>query len=341
MRSSEQDSGSPAPRVVVIGDLNGADNALREILRGTRLIDARGDWSGGRAELVQMGDLFNRGGGARRAVALLRKLKRQAQRRGGKVTVLLGNHEAMMALRHEAYCTEEEYLSFATASDRRAWPGRTPRAMRRCLREHGPRGPILPLEPRLEAWKIAHVPGQTELRRAFSSRGALGKWVRSLPLVYCTAGCVFVHGGLLPAWAKLGVAGVSARAREEWRAAGEFIRKLPKHSLFRAQSSPLWERSLARGGRATRRQLETSLQLCGAERMIIGHTRTEDAPGGALGKVLLRHAGRLVLVDTGIGAEPWEPRTALVIEGKVGREWTPHGTRVLWRKAPGAAPNVP
>jgi hypothetical protein len=315
----------------VVGDLNGAVNALEDILRGTGLMSVHGNWSGGRAELVQLGDLFNRGGGARRAVALLGKLKRQAEQRGGKVTVLLGNHEAMTALRHEGYCTEEEYLSFATAAERRAWPGRTRRAMLRLLREHGPRGPVLPLEPRLAAWKIAHVPGQAALRRAFAPSASLGRWVRSLPLVYRSAGCLFVHGGLLPAWAKLGLDGVNARARAEWDAAGSFIRKLPKESLFRAASSPLWERSLARGGSAARRELVASLELCGAERMVIGHTRTEDAPGGVLGQILLRHAGRLVLVDTGIGSEPWASRTALVIEGKVGREWSPSGTRVLWR----------
>jgi len=314
-----------------VGDLNGADGALQEILRGTGLMNARGDWTGRRAELVQMGDLFNRGGGARRAVALLRGLGRKAAAQGGRVTTLLGNHEAMVALRHEAYCTEDEYLSFASAAERRAWPARTRRAMRRFLREHGPRGPILPLEPRLEAWKIAHVPGQAALRRAFGPAARLGRWVRNLPVVYRTAGCVFVHGGLLPAWAELGLAGVNAKAREEWRAAGRFIRNLPKSSLFRAASSPLWDRSLAHGGPAARAQLERSLKLCDAARMIVGHTRTEDAPGGSLGKILLRHRGRLVMVDTGIGSEPWEPRTALVIEGGIGREWTPEGTRVLWR----------
>lgn len=321
------------PRVVVVGDLNGAVNALEQILRGTGLTNARGNWIGGRAELVQMGDLFNRGGGARRAVALLMRLRRQAERQGGKVTVLLGNHEAMTALRHEAYCTEEEYLSFATSAERRAWPARTRRAMTRLLRAHGPNGPILPLEPRLAAWKISHVPGQAALRRAFAPGGRLGKWVRSLPVVYRTAGCVFVHGGLLPAWAELGIDAVNAKARAEWSLSARFIRKLPKSSLFRATSSPLWERSLVRGGRAARAQLAKSLRLCGAARMIVGHTRTEDAPGGALGKILLRHAGRLVLVDIGLGSEPWEPRAALVIEGNVGREWTPTGTRVLWRGA--------
>ena len=54
-------------RVVAIGDLHGAIVALRTILRGTRLIDRDDRWIGGRAHLVQVGDVFNRGTGGREA----------------------------------------------------------------------------------------------------------------------------------------------------------------------------------------------------------------------------------------------------------------------------------
>src|SRR6187402_717141 len=102
-------------RLVAIGDLNAAYDALVDILRGTGLVDQRLSWAGGQAELVQLGDLFNRGEGAVVALRLLLRLQRQAKRVGGKVTILLGNHEVMTALGHEGYCTEGEYLSFASA----------------------------------------------------------------------------------------------------------------------------------------------------------------------------------------------------------------------------------
>src|SRR3954467_5236105 len=95
-------------RVIAIGDLNGAYDVLLDILRGTGLVNRKLDWSGQRDELVQMGDLFNRGGGAAQALRLLLRLQRQARAAGGNVTILLGNHEVMTALRHEAYCTEDE-----------------------------------------------------------------------------------------------------------------------------------------------------------------------------------------------------------------------------------------
>src|SRR4051812_18369331 len=194
---------SATGRVIAIGDLNGAYDTLLVLLRGTGLVNRKLDWSGKRDELVQMGDLFNRGGGAARALRLLLRLQREARRAGGRVTVLLGNHEVMTALRHEGYCTEDEYLSFASAAERRAWPGKVRRAMLRLLRQR-PRGVVLPIEPRLEAWKIEHVPGRAELRRALGPRGALGKALRALPVTYRSGGTLFVHAGLLPSWAALG-----------------------------------------------------------------------------------------------------------------------------------------
>jgi calcineurin-like phosphoesterase family protein len=325
--------GLPAARarIVVVGDLNGACNALEEILQGTGLMDARQRWIGGHSQLVQVGDLFNRGGGARRALALLTKLKTQALRSGGRVSVLLGNHEVMTALRHEAYCTEDEYLSFAGAAERRAWPARVERAALRLFRTHGPRGPILPLAPRLEAWKIEHVPGRSALRKALHARAPLGRVLRALPVAYQAHGCLFVHAGLLPEWAELGVAGLNARAQEEWSRASGFFRKLPKTSLFRSPCSPLWDRSLAAGGSKALADLNRSLELCGAQRMIVGHTQTDAVDGGCRGEILARFGGRLVLVDVGLGEEAGTPRAALVIEGDSGHEWTPNGSRLLWQ----------
>jgi hypothetical protein len=156
-------------RIVVVGDLNGAFDVLVDILRGTKLMTRALSWSGGRAELVQMGDLFNRGDGGLLALRLLLKLQRQARRAGGSVTLLLGNHEAMSALGHEGYCTEGECLSFASSKEQRAWPARVERAMKRLVRQR-PQGILLPIVPRLEAWKIAHAPGRAASQRAGSSR---------------------------------------------------------------------------------------------------------------------------------------------------------------------------
>jgi hypothetical protein len=276
-----------------------------------------------------MGDLFNRGPGALRALRLLLRLQREAKRAGGKVTVLLGNHEAMTALRHEGYCTEEEYLAFATARERKAWPGQVNRALRRLLRQR-PGGVLLPIEPRLEAWKVTHVPGRAALRRALGPRGSVGKALRRLPVAYQTQGYLFVHAGLLPSWAEHGVEGLNELARQAWKQAGRRLWSLPKTSLFRAADGPLWDRSLVRAGRHPSSQLRQTLALLGAERMIVGHTQTASLRGGREGTLAVLARGQLIGVDVGLGADAHAPRTALIIDGPRGLECNPGRTRVLW-----------
>jgi hypothetical protein len=324
------------PKIVVVGDLNGAYDVLVDILRGTKLVDRELGWRGGRAELVQMGDLFNRGDGALQALRLLLSLQRQARRVGGKVTVLLGNHEVMTALGHEGYCTEGEYLSFASAQERRAWPAQVARAVKRLVRQR-PNGILLPIEPRLEAWKMEHVPGRAALRKELGPHGKLGRALRALPVTYQTQGCLFLHGGLLPDWAELGIAGLNERAREAWALAGNRLWSLPKQSLFRNPNGPLWDRSLVRGGARARGLLIRSLSEMGAERMIVGHTPTESLAGGAAGRVLPLAGGRLVAVDVGLSSGPHTPRAALIVDGPRGLEWTPGKTRVLWDTRSGRA----
>jgi hypothetical protein len=321
-----------SPRIIAIGDLNAAYDALEEILRGTKLVNRRLEWTGGRAELVQLGDIFNRGDGAPRALALLLRLRREAPQKGGRVTVLLGNHEAMTALRHEGYCTEGEYLAFATAAERRAWPARVQRALRRLLRERS-QGTVLPIEPRLEAWKIAHVPGRAALRRALGPRAKLGRALRALPVAHVSQGALFVHAGLLPDWAKLGLDGLDRLARQEWAEGARGLWTLPTTGLFRNSSGPLWDRTLVRGGPEARRALTQSLALIGAQRMIVGHTQTASLPGGCEGRIHVQAGARLISVDVGLASGPGGPRAALVLEGDAGYEWTPLGTRLLWKAA--------
>jgi len=318
-------------QIVVIGDLNAAHDVLIDILRGTGLVDRKLRWTGGVSELVQMGDIFNRGGGALNALRLLLRLQLEAKRAGGRVTVLLGNHEAMTALHHHGYCTEEEYLAFASAAERRKWPGQVDRALRRLIRKRT-HGVIPPIEPRLEAWKIAHVPGRAALRRELGPRGKTGRALRRLPVLHVSGETLFVHAGLLPKWAELGIDALNEQASREWREGRRGLWTLPKTSLFRSSDGPLWDRSLVRGGAEAHRALTRSLRLLGVRRMVVGHSQTRTLPGGEAGRVLLLSSGKLVAVDVGLRSGDDTPRTALILQGSRGYEWTPERRRLLWKR---------
>ena len=325
-------------RIVCVGDLNGSFEALQVVLRGTGLTDPRDRWTGGSDHLVQMGDIFNRGSGGRASLELLLRLRHEARAMDGAVTVILGNHEVMTALGNEAYCTVGEYLSFATAAERNAWPDRVRRAFRRIYDDYPPSGPVPPFAPRLDAWMVENAPGRAAMRRALGPNGRLGRYLRAMPIAALIDDAVFVHGGLTPVWARLGVEGLNRAACEAWLKAPAFWGDLSSRSILRASSSPIATRELAMGeGPEVEATLAKSLELLGARRMIVGHTITRRAPGGRSGHVLARFDGRLVLVDVGMREDPLSPRTVLIMEGERGYEWTPGGTTLLWTDRVAAA----
>jgi hypothetical protein len=157
--------------------------------------------------------------------------------------------------------------------------------------------------------------------------------LRALPVAHVSQGVLFVHAGLLPPWAELGLDGLDRLAQQDWAAGARGLWTLPKKSLFRSSSGPLWDRSLVRGGAEARRALTQSLGLVGAQRMIVGHTQTASLAGGREGRIHVQAGGRLVSIDVGLASGPAAPRTALIIEAGSGYEWTPHGTRPLWNGA--------
>jgi SAM-dependent MidA family methyltransferase len=82
-------------RHVVIGDIHGDFEGLKQDLRDAGLVDIDGDWIGGDAVLIQMGDVIDRGEQSFEAYEYLSGLRFKARAQGGEVRMLLGNHENM------------------------------------------------------------------------------------------------------------------------------------------------------------------------------------------------------------------------------------------------------
>ena len=100
-------------RIVAVGDLHGDYDAWAAIARAAGLVDAKGRWAGGGAVLVQMGDVADRGPDSLKIIRHLMKLQREAAGRGGRVIVLVGNHEAMNMIGDLRYVHPGEYRAFA------------------------------------------------------------------------------------------------------------------------------------------------------------------------------------------------------------------------------------
>ncbi len=319
-------------KLVVIGDLHGAFEALQAILRGVGLVDGRQRWVGGTSHLVQIGDLFNRFDGGRACFEHLLGLREEARRCGGEVTLLLGNHEVLIAEGNEAYCTAGEYLSFATSRERAAWPRRVSRAWSRFFQRATPHKIIPPLSPRLEAWMAENAPGKEELRRAFGPRGRIGRELRRFPIAVRVGEVAVVHAGLPARWARRGVAGLNRSAVAGWAALDGKDLSGFRRSALGDPKGPLWNRRLATSnGRAVAKSLEATLSHLGAKRLVIGHTPTRQLHQGEPGKIVMRFKNRLACTD--VGLRDGDPATwaALVVDRSRGCEWKPSGTRTLWR----------
>jgi SAM-dependent MidA family methyltransferase len=82
-------------RYVVIGDIHGDFEGLIQDLRDAGLVDIDGNWIGGDAVLIQMGDIIDRGEQSFETYQYLSELRSKARFQGGDVKMLLGNHENM------------------------------------------------------------------------------------------------------------------------------------------------------------------------------------------------------------------------------------------------------
>ena len=109
----------PAPaRIAVLSDIHGNYEALRTLLEAHGVISRRGAWRYGKGHLVVLGDLFDRGPRQLDVQWFLQGLQEQARRAGGRVHVLLGNHEMMVLSGDRRYVHPRHQ-----AWDRAGFPG--------------------------------------------------------------------------------------------------------------------------------------------------------------------------------------------------------------------------
>ena len=203
-------------RIVAVGDVHGAFPQFVNILQRTGVIDARYQWAGGSAILVQTGDVTSRGTQTRRCLDLLMQLEAQAGQRGGKVIPLLGNHEPMIIIGDLRYVLPEDFQAFAgEQSERRR--ERAYEEYRAFLAKSRMRGnvPAAPDEAARERWMAEHPLGFFEFRDAFGPQGVYGRWLRQLDTVAQIGDVLFVHGGLSPRLRFRSLREINDRIRDE------------------------------------------------------------------------------------------------------------------------------
>ncbi len=341
---------SGVPRVVAIGDVHGAYEELVTVLEGTGIASPAGDWAGGTAHLVMLGDLVGRGPRGREVLDLIRRLQRQARAAGGEVHYLLGNHEVMNLTGDLRYVSDEGLAAWADGDE--------DRRRRDYLRSLLRRAAAANADPREVRARITDEfrHGVFGHHEAFARDGDYGAWLLEQRILVVVNDVAFVHGGLAPLLLayppeevnragieglesfmearerllgsgalrldmdfgeSLAAAGVLAAdprgggSQEDARAAAKLV--AASRSLALREDGPLWYRGTALGPvEEERATVERVLAHLGARSVVIGHTPSHT------GRLTSRFGGMVVLADTGMlyGQFRGQPSAVVVEDGR-------------------------
>ncbi len=250
-------------RIVVIGDVHGHYDGLVSILLTAGIVDERLQWVAGDTVVVQIGDIFGRGSNGKFCCDLLMNLQSQARKAGGRVVVLLGNHEAMITHNCFKYITLSEMYNFTSTLNFTDDP-------------------------------------QEKFCQALAKENRLGRWLRELPTAIVIDDILFTHAGLEPYWAEYGIDKLNELMEVcmyDERDYQHFSVSLPIISPI----GPLWNRRLISSTKEqNERMLADTLSILNVERMIVGHTPSAIVPGFEAGKTVKRYDDKLIGVDVGI-----------------------------------------
>jgi hypothetical protein len=303
-----QDTFTGVPRVVAVGDIHGGFDEMLTVLRGAGVISSDNRWTGGDTHLVQTGDVLDRGPHSRKVMDLLMDLEKQAQKAGGRVHALLGNHEAMNIYGDLRYVSPEEYAAF-----KRPGSTETREAFYQVFvseaRKTSAPPPVLNAEFR-KKFEAEHPLGWVEHREAFGRNGKYGKWLGTHKSVVKINNVLFLHGGISPKYAA-----VTRKVFNE-----TILRELKDFSKLRDGMvmdalGPLWYRGLAKDPEADLvTHVDGLLRLHGVDHIAVGHTPTTGA-------ILPRFGGKVILIDVGLSKHYGANPACLMVEGSKLKAW--------------------
>ncbi|HMS35310.1 MAG TPA: metallophosphoesterase [Ignavibacteria bacterium] len=107
--NTESDVYELPDKMLIVSDIEGNFRGLTMILKGAGIVNDKFEWIFGNGNLIFAGDLFDRGVNVTECLWLIYKLESEAELQGGKVHLILGNHE-MMNLKKDFRYVRRKYL---------------------------------------------------------------------------------------------------------------------------------------------------------------------------------------------------------------------------------------
>jgi hypothetical protein len=277
-------------RVVAVGDLHGAYERFLAILKGAGLIDADHHWTGGRTHLVQIGDILDRGPNARDIFNLIRSLEGEAAAAGGRVHMLIGNHEALvimgMTFSYTGFVTVEQFLSFLPDRYRQ-------RKEEEFRRRAGPDGDLRPFWEKLLGTDLE---AQSVYYNFFRER--YGRWIADHDTAIKIDDTVFVHGGFNEEYSRRPLENLNRAVSMELL--DFMMNRTASPKILFDPHGPLWYRENASSDEnLLSGEIDRVLANLKAKVLVVGHTAT----AGSLTGKMDRFGGRVWTIDTRI----WDP----------------------------------
>ncbi|MGB7294290.1 MAG: metallophosphoesterase [Candidatus Aminicenantales bacterium] len=308
-------------KIIAIGDLHGDYDNFVLILKNPKvaLVDDDLHWTGGKTHLVQTGDVMDRGDQAKEIFDLLMRLEKEAEATGGKVHVLLGNHEEAtitgISLGYPEYVSVKQFVSFL------------PENFRKSKEKEYVAG--LPADEKAQAQALGgdldKNPGLlnfwagilSNVRKRNNPLAALayvenfnrtyGKWLLQKNCIIKINDIIFAHGGINLEFSKWKLKDINEVLRMELWA---YILR-PTKPLLGGQpftpklvynpQSPLWYRQ---DDTASQPEIDEILTNLGAGRMVVGHNFLGSGGGSPIvlqEDAVARFEGKVWMIDTGIG----------------------------------------
>ena len=205
-----------SPHVIVIGEVQGASNTVTSLLQHLQLIDDGAHWSGGDTVLVQTGDFMDKGENVRQVLDLFMRLQKEAAAAGGRVVVLMGNHEILNILGELRDVNYMTYQTFAgQGSEQRQAEYYEQYVAWRAQRAKANSTTFTVDENFKTEWLAAHPAGWVEYMESMRPDGVYGKWLRTLPVAVIIDDVLYVHAGISPEMNGITVEQMNQQAAEE------------------------------------------------------------------------------------------------------------------------------
>ena len=262
-------------KLLAISDIEGNFNAFYSLLVANGVMDKAYNWTYGRGHLVLIGDFMDRGNNVTQVLWLIYKLEQEAEKNGGQVHFILGNHE-ILNLQGKTNYVDKKYIRFAQKY-------------------------------------VGKKDEKAAYSSLMSDNQELVKWMKSKNTIEKIGNTLFVHGGISPELVKSGfrINEINDIIRNRLKN-GPSINELDRQDedfLF-ASHGPLWYRGLASRYRnfykkCTAKEVHKALKHFKVDHIAIGHTIAQ--------KVSLDFNGGVIRTDVSHGVEKGSTSTQALL----------------------------